>query len=173
MKKLLLLITALFILASVEGQILRYSNYTTPTPPEPEGPAEMLNNTTMDTTDPLYWSTVMGCSISGGVLSVSASSLAIWNQSPENMVDGGMAESTDYVLQFTITLATPGELATLKVTNDQINVDLVSSDQYDTGTHKVYFTTPSSLENNGIGFRVESSPGYAFSIDNISLKLDE
>ena len=33
MKKLLLLITALFILASVEGQILRYSNYTAPTPP--------------------------------------------------------------------------------------------------------------------------------------------
>lgn len=30
MKKLLLLITALFILASVEGQILRYSNYTAP-----------------------------------------------------------------------------------------------------------------------------------------------
>ena len=34
MKKLLLLITALFILASVEGQILRYSNYTAPVPPE-------------------------------------------------------------------------------------------------------------------------------------------
>lgn len=34
MKKLLLLITALFILASVEGQILRYSNYTAPTPQE-------------------------------------------------------------------------------------------------------------------------------------------
>lgn len=34
MKKLLLLITALFILASVEGQILRYSNYTAPAPPE-------------------------------------------------------------------------------------------------------------------------------------------
>lgn len=33
MKKLLLLITGLFILASVEGQILRYSNYTAPTPP--------------------------------------------------------------------------------------------------------------------------------------------
>lgn len=33
MKKLLLLITALFLLISVEGQILRYSNYTTPTPP--------------------------------------------------------------------------------------------------------------------------------------------
>lgn len=36
MKKLLLLITALFILASVEGQILRYSNYTAPAPPEEE-----------------------------------------------------------------------------------------------------------------------------------------
>ena len=32
MKKLLLLITALFILASAEGQILRHSNYTAPTP---------------------------------------------------------------------------------------------------------------------------------------------
>lgn len=38
MKKLLTLITALFILASVEGQILRYSNYTAPaTPPSGEG----------------------------------------------------------------------------------------------------------------------------------------
>ena len=34
MKKLLLLITALFLLVSVDGQILRYSNYTAPTPPE-------------------------------------------------------------------------------------------------------------------------------------------
>ena len=33
MKKLLLLITALFLFASVEGQILRYSNYTAPAPP--------------------------------------------------------------------------------------------------------------------------------------------
>lgn len=47
MKKLLLLITALFILASVEGQILRYSNYTAPAPPEPEtelrGPDELYD----------------------------------------------------------------------------------------------------------------------------------
>lgn len=34
MKKLLLLITGLFLLFSVEGQILRYSNYTAPVPPE-------------------------------------------------------------------------------------------------------------------------------------------
>lgn len=33
MKKLLLLITGLLLLFSVEGQILRYSNYTAPTPP--------------------------------------------------------------------------------------------------------------------------------------------
>jgi hypothetical protein len=48
MKKLLLLITALFILASVEGQILRYSNYTAPTPPEePSGefPDSLINST--------------------------------------------------------------------------------------------------------------------------------
>lgn len=36
MKKLLLLITGLLLLFSVEGQILRYSNYTAPTPPEEE-----------------------------------------------------------------------------------------------------------------------------------------
>ena len=51
MKKLLLLITALFILASVEGQILRYSNYTAPTPPEPEpelrGPDELWDGHTV------------------------------------------------------------------------------------------------------------------------------
>ena len=41
MKKLLLLITALFILASVEGQILRYGNYTSPpTPPSGDYCAE-------------------------------------------------------------------------------------------------------------------------------------
>lgn len=34
MKKLFLLITGLLLLFSVEGQILRYSNYTAPTPPE-------------------------------------------------------------------------------------------------------------------------------------------
>lgn len=33
MKKILLLITALFLLISAEGQILRYSNYVEPTPP--------------------------------------------------------------------------------------------------------------------------------------------
>lgn len=41
MKKLLLLITGLLLLFSVEGQILRYSNYTAPAPPdeEPEPPS--------------------------------------------------------------------------------------------------------------------------------------
>lgn len=45
MKKLLLLITGLLLLVSIEGQILRYSNYVAPTPPEPEtelrGPDEL------------------------------------------------------------------------------------------------------------------------------------
>lgn len=36
MKKLLLLITGLLLLFSLEGQILRYSNYTSPAPPEEE-----------------------------------------------------------------------------------------------------------------------------------------
>ena len=49
MKKLLLLITGLFILASAEGQILRYSNYTAPTPPVEEelrGPDELYDGHT-------------------------------------------------------------------------------------------------------------------------------
>jgi hypothetical protein len=49
MKKLLLLITSLFILASVEGQILRYSNYVAPTPPVEEelrGPDELWDGHT-------------------------------------------------------------------------------------------------------------------------------
>ena len=49
MKKLLLLITALFLLVSVEGQILRYSNYTAPTPPVEEelrGPDELWDGHT-------------------------------------------------------------------------------------------------------------------------------
>lgn len=39
MKKLLLLITGLLLLLSVEGQILRYSNYVAPIPEEPEEPS--------------------------------------------------------------------------------------------------------------------------------------
>lgn len=50
MKKLLLLITGLLLLFSVEGQILRYSNYTAPVPPEPEqelrGPDELYDGHT-------------------------------------------------------------------------------------------------------------------------------
>ena len=44
MKKILIFIAALFLLISVEGQILRYSNYTAPTPPEPEEPTNMISN---------------------------------------------------------------------------------------------------------------------------------
>jgi hypothetical protein len=51
MKKLLLLITGLLLLFSVEGQILRYSNYTAPVPPEPEqelrGPDELWDGHTV------------------------------------------------------------------------------------------------------------------------------
>lgn len=46
MKKLLLLITGLLLLFSVEGQILRYSNYTAPvTPPSGDPPACLSTNT--------------------------------------------------------------------------------------------------------------------------------
>lgn len=50
MKRFFLLITGLLLLFSVEGQILRYSNYTTPVPPEPEqelrGPDELYDGHT-------------------------------------------------------------------------------------------------------------------------------
>ena len=44
MKKLFLLITGLFLLFSVEGQILRYSNYTAPTPPEIDSITALLTD---------------------------------------------------------------------------------------------------------------------------------
>ena len=44
MKKLLLLITGLLLLVSVEGQILRYSNYTAPTPPEIDSITALLTD---------------------------------------------------------------------------------------------------------------------------------
>lgn len=51
MKRLLLLISGLLLLFSVEGQILRYSNYTAPVPPEPEqelrGPDELWDGHTV------------------------------------------------------------------------------------------------------------------------------
>jgi len=50
MKKLSTILIALLLLLSAEGQILRYSNYTTPTPPEPEpelrGPDELWDGHT-------------------------------------------------------------------------------------------------------------------------------
>ena len=53
MKKLLLLITGLLLLVSVEGQILRYSNYTAPTSAPSEGNCDEYETVlTAMTTDP-------------------------------------------------------------------------------------------------------------------------
>ena len=168
MKKLLLLITSLFILASVEGQILRYSNYVAPTLP-----AEMVYNGTFDSAD--GWNTAGTMTITGGQLVWSSSSP--YGICIQLDIQGGgkmqeLATSTAYNISFTVVSFSGGSGAYVGFTNSNNTVTYVNNSSYATGNHTVGFTTPGTLSPTGLRICINNTAGgTAAVIDNISIVL--
>jgi hypothetical protein len=260
MKKLLLLITALFLLISVEGQILRYSNYTTPTPPTVlvesisvwgtggattistnGGTLQMLKKTlpTNAADTSVTWSRTNGtgtANISAGglltaltngtvtaratandgsavygeeVITISNQSTNLvyngtfdsadgWNTSGTMTITGGqlvwsssspygiciqldipgggpmtpLATSTGYTLSFEVISYSGGGGAWIKFANSNNTVTYVDFAWYGVGVHNVNFTTPGTLDVNGLRILINNDYGCtAAVIDNISIVL--
>jgi len=253
MKKLLLLITALFILASAEGQILRYSNYTAPaqlvtsidvwgtggatTIATNGGTLQMLKKTlpTNAADTSATWSRINGsgtASISAGGLltaltngTVTARATANdgsavygeeeitisnqvvemvyngkfdsadgWNTSGTMTISGGevswsssspygicvqnagsgsmtpLATSTSYNLSFTIVSYSGGSNAFMAFSNSNNTVSYVAKSGYSVGKHTVEFTTPGTLDVNGLRILINDEDGNTQIVfDNISI----
>jgi len=159
MKKLLLLITGLFILASVEGQILRYSNYTTPIPF-----ANLISNGTFDSST--GW-TLTNVTISGGAATFTGNG-SVLVQTNANM-NGGMTNSTGYKLEFDMT--GDGFYFYFKSADGGGNY-IASYSEAVNGHNTFNFTSPSDWEQFWDGIRIECISGSGtYVMDNISITL--
>jgi hypothetical protein len=167
MKKLLLLITSLFILASVEGQILRYSNYVAPTLP-----AEMVYNGTFDSADGWYTTTM---TVSGGQVTWTSANPYGMIYQLDTDLDGPMtplATSTGYTLSFEVISYSGGDGAWIQFANSNNTVTYVDFAWYGVGVHNVNFTTPGTLSPSGLRILINNNYGCtAAVIDNISIVL--
>jgi len=161
MKKLLLLITGLLLLFSVEGQILRYSNYTAPT----NQSTNMLANGTFDSGD--YWSTSNTWSIGSGVATcaTSASPSALYQIGTDMITD--LEPSTNYTISFDIVSSSPG--IWFRILNGSGTVTFVEGTYYTTGHYSLDFTTASDLTIGGIRFYTYTDEANPGTIDNVTL----
>ena len=172
MKKLLLLITGLLLLFSVEGQILRYSNYTAPIPDSNQS-TNLVYNGTFDSDD--GWNTAGTMTITGGQLVWSSSSP--YGTCIQLDIQGGgkmqeLATSTAYNISFTVVSFSGGSGAYVGFTNSDNTVTYVDDSSYATGNHTVGFTTPGTLSPTGLRIRINNTNGgTAAVIDNISIVL--
>lgn len=174
MKKLLLLIIGLLLLFSVEGQILRYSNYAATTPPEEEPEVEnMLSNGTFE--DATDWTLGTGWSISSNrLLWDHTTAESVTYQTADDMVTP-ITINTDYVLEFDLEYY--DEEATTIVISFGFQGgagSYIVQAEYVSGHHTLYFTTGAWIDVGG--FQVDSPAlwrGDGFYIDNILLYLDE
>jgi len=164
MKKLLLLITGLLLLFSVEGQILRYSNYTAPIPDSNQS-TNMLANGTFDSGD--YWSTSNTWSIGSGVATcaTSASPSALFQIGTDMITD--LEPSTNYTISFDIVSSSPG--IWFRILNGSGTVTFVEGTNYTTGHYSLDFTTASDLTIGGIRFYTYTDEANPGTIDNVTL----
>lgn len=163
MKKLSTILIALLLLVSVEGQILRYSNYTAPA--EPGGVENLLNNGTFDSGD--YWFISNAASITGGVASITENvSLSLLYQTGENMISD-LEPSTDYTISFDIVSSAPG--IWFRILNGNGVYTFVEGGYYTTDHYDLDFTTASDLTVGGIRFLIYTDESNAGTIDNIVL----
>ena len=170
MKKLLLLITGLLLLFSVEGQILRYSNYTAPIPDSNQS-TNLVYNGTFDSAD--GWNTAGTMTITGGQLVWSSSSpygtcIQLDTQLGGNMQE--LATSTAYNISFTVVSFSGGSGAYVGFSNSSNTVTYVAMSGYSVGNHTVSFTTPGTLDPTGIRILINNEESNTqVVLDNISI----
>lgn len=167
MKKLLLLITGLLLLFSVEGQILRYSNYTAPTPPEPglslgddilDGMGAFDSATGWIT---IHWT------ISGGVATCN---MTPFSGLATSSLPTSWQTETDYRLEFDI-VATGGNVELAFTYLAGSGVDLIPEDFYTTGSYSFDFTSPATIPEQGLEiYNLDESTASSVTIDNLTIR---
>jgi hypothetical protein len=179
MKKLISILIGLALVISVNaqfqnsgGMFLRTgSSFTTAQQPTtPPGPVNHVHNGTFDSDD--GWSTYL-VTIANGVATYSGTGSGRLQQF-DVAAEGPMialATNTQYRITFTVVSHNGGSGADMSFTNSNQTTTYVTWAFYNTGTHNLQFTTPASLDPNGLRIVFSGEYGGATEvvIDNVSI----
>lgn len=172
MKKLLTLLTCLLLLTSLQGQILKYSNYVAPVPPEPPEPTEMLTNGAL--TAGTSWDVYGYITLTNNRAEFSDEGVFSQLVQAGSTMAARIEGSTDYILTFTV--VTNSTTGTLNIGIQNEIGDWFTGNgglaNYSDGTHNVSVTSPSSVNNGGIQIVISIMSSEAGYIDNLSLIED-
>lgn len=173
MKKLISILIGLALVISVNaqfqnsgGMFLRTgSSFTT----AQQGPVNHVHNGTFDSDD--GWGTYL-VTIANGVATYNGPGYGRVQQfdTPAEGPMTPLATNTLYNLSFTLVSFTGGTQASITFSNSNNSVQYVPQNLYSTGTHNIQFTTPASLDVNGL--RIMFDPDYNNTqvvIDNVSI----
>lgn len=175
MKKLISILIGLALVISVNaqfqnsgGMFLRTGSSFT-TAQQPTGPVNHVHNGTFDSDD--GWGTYL-VTIANGVATYNGPGYGRVQQfdTPAEGPMTPLATNTLYNLSFTLVSFTGGTQASITFSNSDNSAQYVPQNLYSTGTHNIQFTTPASLDVNGL--RIMFDPDYNNTqvvIDNVSI----
>lgn len=178
MKRLISILIGITFIISVNAQFqnsgtvfLRTgSSFTTAQQPTtPPGPVNHVYNGTFDSAD--GWSTYL-VTIANGVATYNGPGYGRAQQfdTPAEGPMTPLATNTLYNLSFTLVSFTGGTQASIQFSNSDNTISYVPHNLYSTGTHNIQFTTPASLEVNGLRILFDSDYGNTqVVIDNVSI----
>ena len=126
---------------------------------------EMVDNGTFD--DSTKWNISAGYTISGGVLTTDGDNNDYFYQHADSMVTT-LSTSTDYRLTFDISNASGA--INMVITEYLYDAVYVAADDYGNGNHSIDFTSPATLNYNGIRLQQTDGENDTGEFDNISLK---
>lgn len=178
MKRITTILIGLALVISVNaqfqnsgGMFLRTgSSFTTAQQPTtPPGPVNHVHNGTFDSDD--GWGTYL-VTIANGVATYNGPGYGRVQQfdTPAEGPMTPLATNTLYNLSFTLVSFTGGTQASITFSNSNNSVQYVPHNLYSTGTHNIQFTTPASLDVNGLRIMFDSDYNNTqVVIDNVSI----
>jgi hypothetical protein len=170
MKKLYSILIGLLLLTTLQGQILKFSNYVAPVPPETPTNNMVSNGTFDSSTD---WTAEANWSIGDGKATWAAVASAFLIQANGDMITP-LEVNTTYDISFYITISSGN--AVLRFDNAAKNATFYTPNTTGAcpnGTHTGSFTTPANLIGGGISVRASISSNTTWSIDNIVISVHE
>ena len=164
MKRFFSILTGLFLLASIQGQVVSSSVWFAPAV---AAGGEMITDGDFPNSD--NWSTDDNFTVAGDSAAYDDVGNGYILQADGDMVSS-IQGSTDYTLEFDIEIASGN--ANFRIYNSELGVTYVATDDYADGHHVVGFTTAADVGAGGILFYAYTDSSNPFGIDNISLTAD-
>ena len=164
MRRFFSILTGLFLLASIQGQVVSSSVWFAPASAGGLGPEKLSNGALTSGTD---WDDDGEFVLTndeaqfpdGGVFSY------VWQLSGDMV--SSVETNTDYTLTFVVSDCSGTMLLQFMETSSSISY--ISETTYANGTHELEFTSPADIGSGGLSIRTQVG-GDAGNIDDISLK---